>query len=451
MDCIPNGIALDLTRSNTLSEAYQNVLRGTTNGVKLAIATRARTPEEEAAYQKACQFLYLVGSDGFRSDSPSTIAYKQYQGAVVAAEAAYKNKLNEATFTSDPAAKNHWETIEEPSLRGRIAELESEWAIKGYRAEHENARRVYEQYLGISPSTIWEDWSKQCISGIDKLTDAVSGEEFFPCGFSPSNILDLPTWTSLTLSEHEVEGLAQAAPPEIRTLLGTDQMDLDIESLSLEVSSASIRRAWFSSEVFRARFWKFYDTGKMLSTGQAPPSGDCPAYVAAVVFARNLAIKLRPQSPRNQQALTALKGASALSFATFRLAASQATPPPGQTIMLKSVTPAPAPIMIRKSTVAPMTIGSARKTPLGSAQLAKVRVDTEPDQLPPGVAMRSGVALRRMQEGGFKALPVDDITPPPPPAPQVQMPFEKDEVWILGVICRYLQLCPDPDPTLRWE
>src|SRR5215831_15266637 len=62
MDCIPNGIALDLTRPDSLSTSYQSVLRGATSGVRLALATRVRTPEEEAAYQKAFQFLYTVGA-----------------------------------------------------------------------------------------------------------------------------------------------------------------------------------------------------------------------------------------------------------------------------------------------------------------------------------------------------------------------------------------------------
>lgn len=452
LDCIPASTTLDLTSPNTLSTIYQGLLRGTVNAIKLASATRAHTADEEAAYQNSLQFLYTVTPDGSRSDSPATIAYKQYRDVWFAAQEAYKNKEIEAKYTTDPAMKERWTIIDEPSLRGKVEEVEHEWRAKGHRTEYENAKRTYEQFVASSPAVIWNEWNTQCIPSLDKLTDAESTQEFFPCGFSPLNVLDSPVWTTLTLTEHEVEGLAKAAPPEIRKLLATDQIDLDIEALSLEISSVVITRAWFAPEVFKARFWKFYDAAKVLSNGQIPASGDCPAYAVALIFARNLAITLRPQSPRNQQTLTSLKTSSALSFATFRLAASQATPPPGQTIMLKSVAPAPAPPMIRTPPLAPMAIGASRMAPApGSARLASMRVDTEPDQLPPGAAMRSGVALRRMQEGGFKALPVDDITPPPPPAPQVQMPFEKDEVWILGVICRYLQLCPDPDPTLRWE
>jgi hypothetical protein len=456
MDCIPNGIALDLTRPTTLSEAYQDVLRGTTNGVKLAIATRARTSEEEAAYQKAFQFLYTVDADGFLNDSPFTTTYKQYRDTWFTAQEAYKNKEIEAQFTNDPAVKEHWETVGKPALRNTIAEIESDWGIKGYRVAYDSARRIYDQFVGSSSSGIWDQWVKQCMPGLDNLTDAASGQEFFPCGFSPSNILDSPAWTTLTLTEHEVEGLAQAAPPEIRKLFGTDQLDLDIESLSLEVSSVLITRAWFSPEVFSARFWKFYDSGKVLSNGQTPPSGDCPAYVAAVVFARNLIIKLRPQSARNDQTMNLLKASSALSLGTFRLAASPTTSSQGKSVMMRSLAPASAEIRMTKL---PMAIGAPRKAPApGSAQLAKARVvDAEPDQLALSAIDRSGIAFRRMQGKDFRALPVDDVTlpppPPPPPAPtsEVQIPFDKDEVWILGAICKPFPLCPNPDPTLKWE
>lgn len=41
---------------------------------------------------------------------------------------------------------------------------------------------------------------------------------------------------------------------------------------------------WFTSDVFRARFWRFGDTSRALSDGKAPPKGSCPAYVTVVVF-----------------------------------------------------------------------------------------------------------------------------------------------------------------------
>ncbi len=454
MDCIPNSATLDLTRPDTLSTIYQGLLKGTTSGVKLARSTRVRTPDEEAAYQKAFQFLYIVAPDGSWADSPSTTAYKQYRDAWFTAQEIYKNKEIEAKYTTDASVKERWTTVEQPMLRSKIAELESEWVTKGYRTEYEGARRTYEQFIGSSPSVIWDEWNKQCMPGLDKLTDAVSAQEFFPSGFSPSNVLDSPVWTQLTLTEGEVEGLAKAAPTEIRKLLAADHIDLDIESLSLEISSVVITRAWFAPEVFRSRFWKFYDTGRALSSGQTPPSGDCPAYVAAVVFARNLAIKLRPQSPKNQQAMTILKTSPALSFATFKLAASPVAPPPGQTVMLKSAAQAPPAVMLKKPVAAPMTVGVLQKPqPARSAQFARVAVDAEPDQLPAGAAARQGVAFQRMRGKDFHILPVESVTlpPPPPPAPEVQMPFAKDEVWILGVICKRLSLCPNPDPTLQWE
>lgn len=454
MDCIPNGITLDLTRPGTLSSTYLGLLCGSESGVKLAVTTRTRTLDEEAAYQKAFQFLYVVTPDGSWSDSLSTMVYKQYRDAWFAAQETYKNKEIEATYTTDAAMKERWKAVEEPTLRSNISEIESEWRARGHRAEYENARRTYEQFVGSSSSIIWDEWTRQCLPGLDKLTDAVSAQEFFPCGFAPSNILDAPVWRALTLTANEVDGLAQAAPMEIRTLLGADQMDLDIESLSLEISSAVITRAWFSSEVFKARFWKFYDAGKVLSNGQTPASGDCPAYTVAIVFARNLAIKLRPQSPKNQQVMTMLKTSPALSFATFKLAASSAAPPLGDPVMLMSATTQPAPTMMVKPITAPKAGGTVRIAHATKpANFAMAVMDNEPAQLPPGSAERRSIALQRMQGKIFTTLPKPPVVlpPPPTPPPQTQTPFGKDEVWILGVVCKRLPLCPNPDSTLQWE
>lgn len=87
---------------------------------------RARTAEEEAMYQKAVQFLYRVNPDGSWSDSPATIAYKQYRDQWFAAQEVYKNKQIEAAFTSDAAIKESWTSLEEPALRSQIGDLESE-------------------------------------------------------------------------------------------------------------------------------------------------------------------------------------------------------------------------------------------------------------------------------------------------------------------------------------
>lgn len=355
-----------------------------------------------------------------------------------------------------PQQKERWTSLEEPALRSQIGDLESEWIIKGHRREYESAERTYEQFLGNSPSVVWNEWAMHCMSGVDQLTDATTAQEFFPCGYAPSNVLDSSAWTALTLTANEVVGLAQAAPSEIRTLLGNDQIDLDIDSLSLEISSAVITRSWFAHEVFRSRFWKFYGSHRLISNGQLPPSGECPAYVVAVVFARNLIIKLKPHSTKNQHAMTILKTAPTRTFATFRFAASPVSPSSGQAVMLKSAVQSPPSLMTKRSVEIPRPVGTTRLArPVRSTQFTRV-VEAEPNRLPASAATQQRIALQRMQGKSFRILRAEAITLPPPqplppPAPEVQIPFDKDEVWILGVVCRRLPLCPNPDPALQWD
>lgn len=91
--------------------------------------------------------------------------------------------------------------------------------------------------------------------------------------------------------------MVNAAPAELRTRLAADLQASDIESISLEFSSAAVVRTWMDSDLFKARFWRFTNRSRQLSDGNRPPVGQCPAYVSAVVFARNITVKRRVPPP----------------------------------------------------------------------------------------------------------------------------------------------------------
>ncbi|MGH7231949.1 MAG: hypothetical protein ACREJU_11415, partial [Nitrospiraceae bacterium] len=452
VDRVPHGVIWSDTEEQCLSDIYWEILR------TAKVATAKRTPEEEADYQKAFRFLHDIKPDGTISDSAAVIAYKQWEQAHFNAIQHYNGRRIAALSYTKPEEKQQWEQMELPQLEQGVRNLEQEWAAKGFRSQVDEARHIVEALESKAPS-IWQEWKTQLIPDIDNLTDVSSLQEYTPSWFSPSNILETSGWGSFGLSASEVQSLVQQAPPDLKNRLAPNPIDLDIESLSFEASSVAVTRAWFEPAVFKARFWKFYDGAKLISDGQ---SGICPAYVAALVLARNPVLKLKPNSSKNTNAITRLKASPAFSLGVFNVAApTAATAAQPATVLYSARTipiaatakltttvapPAPAATAMRSAHIAMAAPAPMRMTVPNSGRgvvRPAPRVTVAPNKL----------ALIRMQERTFPKLP----TPPPPrpvpvpPAPPpVTAPPPNDEIYILAFICKRLPPCPNPDPALQW-
>jgi hypothetical protein len=138
------------------------------------------------------------------------------------------------------------------------------------------------------PGKIQLEWRKAFNPDLDLLTDAASNATYGSSGFAPSNLFMQP-WTTFTLSSDEIHGLAAKAPSEVQALFGKTGAS-KVASISFEFCSAAVVRPWFNSAIFSSRFWKFSDGQSDLSDGNVPPNGAWPAYVVAVVFARNIKV-----------------------------------------------------------------------------------------------------------------------------------------------------------------
>jgi hypothetical protein len=437
---IPDGTLWPSTEEQYLWDVYYEVLKLAT----LAPSAHPVTPEQTAAFEAAHKFLKEPLPDGSEKDSQAALTYRQYEDRWLQLQAKYKSDGFTAQSAADAAVKQRWETVDEPLLKQQLLDLEQEWATKGYKAEVEQARRLEEQRANSSPATIWEEWRKQFIPDIVKWTDVRFAQDFCPTGYSPSNTIESTGWNKFTLSDSEVSGLLEQAPPELKNRLGSDQIDLDIASLSFEVCSVKVERAWFVSDVFRSRFWKMPDNS-LLSNGQTPSNGKCPSYVVALILARNLEIKLSPESSKNAQNLGKLQTMQALSLGTFKVAAPLVATPVGQPVVLHAAKPAvsnafrpvapaakpaaPAGMQFRRA--APQVMG-ARPAPPASMVMVRPQSAT----------------VLRMQQKVVVALPPSSPQKPPTPSPPPTAPVE--DIYVLAFICKKLSLCPNPDPALQW-
>ncbi len=423
VNLIPEGSVWPPSEERYLWDVSEDIMK---ENVQFAISTR--TPEEEVSYQEAFRLLYEVGEDNLRRNTPIVVAYNQYRDAWFTAQEDYNSHKVEAEFSNDPAVKARWEQVDEPRLRAKIEAIESEWRVKGFQEKVEKAQRIESALGSKSPSTTWDAWDKLFDRDIDMQIDT-NNQPFVISGISPSNALQVSEWLKFTLTGAEANQLITTAPTELRNLLSPNPVDLEIDSITFEYTSAGVSRAWLATDVFKARFWRFPDPTLLLSDGKIPPSGRLPAYVAGLVFARHPVVKLKENSARNQVTFSQMTAANPLFLGFFDV-----TLQPAKNTLISTKVARTAPQLFKAALASPPPAKQAKV----SAALGRM-VDRNFLRLggnPTVVVARSGASAAQPGSG----------TPQPQPQPQ---PVDED-IYILAFICKRLPKCPDPDPALMW-
>ncbi|MFT4213712.1 MAG: hypothetical protein QM622_02920, partial [Microbacterium sp.] len=276
VNLVPGGEVWLPGESTVVWDVYESVLRDA------EVASSTRTAEEEERYAAAVAYLRAADGDG---DSDAVVAYRQYRDAYFVAQQQYLAAKSTAESSTDSATVAQWHSVEEPAMRGQIAQLAQDWIIKGHRNEVEAAQALVATLGARSPLVRWAEWRALFNRDLDAMTGVTTdASTFFPTSFAPSNALSDEAWKPFTLEASEVRALLDGVPPETRERLGA--ASTDVASLSFEFSSATLVRPWFAPDALRSRFWRLPADQTALSDGAEPPAGRMTAYVTAVVFAR---------------------------------------------------------------------------------------------------------------------------------------------------------------------
>jgi hypothetical protein len=429
---VPRGTLFQPIEDVYLWDVYANLFRIAT--VEVGTATR----EQTAAYERAAAILHMASPDGLRQDTPVYRTFKQYRDAWIAATEEYKAGQVTADASTELTVKTRWQSVDEPALRGRIAQIEAGWATDGFRAMVEEAERAVRTYTERPTSgLLWDEWRDAFNPDIDTLTDPLTNQPFAPTAFSPSDPFD-DEWPPFSLSAEEVAALRAQAPPELKEVLDLTETGPTVAGVSFQFRSVGLTRPWLRSEVFRSRFWRLPASEPPLSDGGSPPQGSCPAYVTGVVFAR--AIVEVTRQPGGTTNSTPIKTMPALKV---RPQLVQPVPIPPARL---TVRPTPG---VRPPAASPhLTTSPARH---------QIIVDQPRAVARPGRDVRSvSQQLQRLNMNAFtirpaQLHPVAPRPPAPPPAgsPAPSAPPTRD-ISILAFICKRLPKCPDPDPSLPW-
>lgn len=447
---IPTGIAWEPAAEVFLWNVYASILREAT------FATSTRTDAEEAQYNEAHGFLSVKGSDGAIHDSMQLTLYNHYQSQYENALQAYTSQAGTAQSLTDAAAIQAWNEITEPELRTSLANAQTQWETQGYRDQVDKAKSVVEALGAKSPHLTWAEWSKSFNPDIDGMTRTVDQSAVFPTSYAPASALDNSSWQPFEISEPELTRLLSKAPQEIRERFEVGNAVSSIESIRFEFSSAKLLRPWFRPEVFRAQFWRF-DDGRLLSDGGDPPSGICPSYPVAVIFARNVVLRAKQAPvevkpdvrfegfrilPRERLFLQSMKvqklrlDARARFSVLSRIKIMPKAPLPGKQLPGKQIDPAVIAMMQGK--VLP---GGAmqRVRPVTSAANARTVLT--------GATRRARTGLLTH---ALDAAEVRGQIRPHLPHKIPQPSSGDDSIHILAFVCKPVPRCPNPDADLQW-
>jgi len=478
VNLVPRSEAWLQTDPQFLWDNYEYILK---QGIT---ATSNRTPDEEVAFQEARNYLKEPAEGGIMQESAVARVYRQYRDAYFITEQEYMEARVSGQATEDESEKQQWRDIDEPAYLEKLQELENEWILDGFKNEVEIARETLLRLGAKSPILTWADWRTQFNPDISSETDPNDQSQVFLSCFMPENALEDDCWRPFSLSEAEVKSLIGEASADLRERYSVDGKETSIKSMSLEFSSAAIKRPWFDPQVFKSRFWKLRDESKVFSNGAMPLSGDCPAYVTAVVFARNINVqqKKQVQKPSGKAAANNLYFNHAIRD---QRKINKVSP-----VLLNAIKPARLKMLdIRSSTSTTKKTTSIKKDKAARMQMLNVppvakmtfskafikpqRLKTNPSKpRPPKTTLNPKAVSRRNRLHG-KAKVKSAGAPPilktsamlnlqaskftrlkvsPVKRPAARVATTKDDsIYIFAFICKPVPKCPDPDPTLIWS
>jgi hypothetical protein len=432
----PLGTIFSMEGDTYLWDIYRHVL------ASAILASGSATPEDTAAYNDAVALLTTKDANGLVADSAVMTTYKQYRDAYFKATEDYKSQQTTASSSTDPAVKNEWD-INEPQLRALVEQAERDWEAKGMKEQVEAALQIMQAHAARAPQTTWSQWARLYDPSIDILTD--TSTQVFPfTSFDPHGIFD-QDWPTFSLKRDEISDLADQAPEELKNILATSGTLSTVDALSFEYRSVAVTRPWFRSAVFNARFWQLPDGSELmpLSDGSDPPQGVWPAYVAALVFIRNISLTTKTLSPTEPAGpLRAFPALIDHGFVPRQSMMFQRLATVAQPSVTAETRPAIQPRMMRSPMIAMRSMRPA-----------------EPAASPPARAM--AFPIQRINTNAFIALPQKKVIwnappappppPPPPPAPDTStQQGTRDDISILAFICKPFPKSPNPDPSLTW-
>lgn len=282
VNSIPTGVLWRPREGVRLWDVHADVLGA-------ILAESPQSPQDAARHDEALALLKVADGDRL-ADSQVVTEYEQLRDAYIAATQEYNNRASEVELSDDTAVQKQWEA-DRPALQDEVDAARTAWETEGHRGDVDAAREVLQELAARSPRQAWKGYRRLFDPSLPEIfyKTGPEGQRYVPTGFIPTDVVDT-AWATMTLSAGEMQTLAEQAPEELRSRLQDGARDTGLGSVTVEYSTITPHRGWWTPAPYSSRAWRFADPDRILSDGGDPPSGECTAYVTGVVLVRNISV-----------------------------------------------------------------------------------------------------------------------------------------------------------------
>jgi hypothetical protein len=309
------------SNEGALSDVYARVLRmSQVMYSELPEETKAKIEKFRKLLNTTVQKKNIVTDEVTEVTEPSAVtrSYLEKSKAYTDAVVAYNDLRIAAMSGADSQAVHAW-ALNGSARRNAVKAAMSDWISNGYKNEYEQMSAFISQVSQRDLTLLKAQYLDDLERG--RLTGITSGMDFYFTSLVPGNFARSTGWTGFTFASSDLQSHSGSSYANKRwnvsggaTWLGifggkaaaesttshrefNSKLNTDEFSLSFEITEVPIDRSWFRPSFLISHTWRFDPSNPdlksdLLSDGGAPPRGMLPAYPTAIVFIRNLKLKL---------------------------------------------------------------------------------------------------------------------------------------------------------------
>lgn len=283
VDCVQDGSPVFQSLSvgtAFVTDVYQQALR------TIEFAQASMTPEQKEELERAESILY--------EDAPfvRTEAYAQF------AELRVEIANQQIDRAENALAMEQADEAEREVIADRIDAIDATLEANRELLEALDTRHGFTEAEKVYESTLLSAFPPKYDRAHDmlgdpafQLTSPISNETHWPARFFPAHLAE-ENWIPLKLRRDDINAVDTAVRDRLPEFpQAADDLELNddaVDVVELDVQILHVDRPWLWSGLFENTQWRFRTGVEPLSDGQEPPSGRLPAFVAGLIFARNL-------------------------------------------------------------------------------------------------------------------------------------------------------------------
>jgi hypothetical protein len=309
-----------MNNEGALSERYEYILR-------MSQVMKTELPEE--VNKKIEKFRELLSVKKIKRNliddtetvvtEPSQLVqtYNEKLAAFENAALEYNSHRIDALAADDPRAVHYW-SINASILRNKVKAAMTDWVSNGYKNDYEQIAAFIDQVMQRDMSLLKQQYREDLEKA--KLTGLTSGSDFYYTSLVPGNFVQASGWTEFQFktsdfnqhqnSSYSFSRLASRGGGGVFGFFGGGasssasgnsqshvQFDSDHFSLSFKIAQVPIVRPWFKTSFLMSKTWRFDQNnpdsrGDVVSDGGSPAQGLIPAYPTAIIFIKDLSLRL---------------------------------------------------------------------------------------------------------------------------------------------------------------